>query len=152
MPGWRVFSVWPSQKLSPQIEFVFDESVSMLQQLGFGPWHGHYDSSDNERRNVLRAIATARTLVAGSRCLLVEQMTGGKYLGSGIYRSGRLPLSLSQEFGQLERLTFDRPAQRLDVDLARYHRTKRGGYIEHTWRERLKAVYLGTAVDPTMFD
>lgn len=152
MSGWRVFAVWPSQKVLPTIEFVFDGDVSMLQQLGFGPWHGHYQNSSNERRNVLRAIATARTLVAGTRCLLVEQMSGGKYLGSGIYRRGKLPLTLSDDFGQLERLTFGQPPEHVAIDLTRFHKTKRGSYIEHGWRQHLKSAYSGTTVNTAMFD
>jgi hypothetical protein len=151
MAGWRVFSVWPADRSLPAIEFLFDADVSFLQQLGFGPWHGHYSESSDERRNLRRAIATARALVAGTRCLLVQRSASGAYLGSGIYRLPLLPLMLSRDFARLERLVFGATSEGVPIDLSRYHRG-RGGYIEHAWRRRLKEDLADSPVDTSLFD
>jgi hypothetical protein len=145
--GLRLFSVRPDDPSLPRIEFLFDDGVTLLQQLGFGPWHGHYTEWSDERRNIRRAIATARTLISGARCLFVERGTGGRdgYLGSSVLRRSQMPLTLSKGFIRLERLVFNAAAEDVAVDLARYHRTKSGKYIEHNWRRRLKEVYAGTA-------
>jgi hypothetical protein len=63
-----------------------------------------------------------------------------------------MPLSLSEGFTRLERLVFNSAAEDVPLDLARYHRTKSGSYIEHGWRRRLKEVYAGTAFDVSVFD
>ena len=152
MKGWRVFAVCPSEKLLPPIEFLFDENVTMLQQLGFGPWHGHYQKWSDERKNVRSAIATARVLVTGARCLLVERSASGAYLGSGIYRRSSLPLTLSRDFARLERLPFNASPEHVPVDLSRFYRTKIGTLIENAWRKRLKASYAGTTINSSMFD
>jgi hypothetical protein len=149
MPGWRVFAAWPSRKFLPPVEFLFDDQVSILQHLRFGPWHGHYQEWDDERRNVRRAIATARTLVTGARCLLVQRSAAGGYLGSSVYRQPELPHTLSKGFARLERLIFNTPPEAVAVDLARFHHAKDGSYIEHGWRRRLKEVYAGTPLAKT---
>jgi hypothetical protein len=140
----RVFGALPSRKALPRIEFVFDGQVTSLHALGFGRWHGHYDRWEDERRNFRRAVAVARALIAGERCLLVEWSQDGKYLGSGIYRGSKLPQTLSRGFARLERFTFNAPPADVPIDLSKYQRTKSGSYIEPAWRERVKQAYAGT--------
>lgn len=147
MPGWRLFSVRLIDPSLPAVEFLFDDGVTLLQQLGFRPWHGHFTEYDDERRNVRRAIGMARALVAGSRCLLVQRSAGGAYLGSSVHRLDQLPLTLSPGFARLERLAFNRPPENVPIDLVRYHRAKDGGYIEHGWRQSLKSIYAGTPLE-----
>ena len=105
LDGLRLFAARPADPSLPRIEFLFDDKVTLLQQLGFGPWHGHYTEWSDERRNVRRAIATARTLISGARCLFVQRGVGGRdgYLGSRILRRSQMPLILSQGFRRLER-------------------------------------------------
>ena len=148
--GYRVFTVWPAEPSLPRIEFVFDPGITLLLQLGFGPWHGHYDESSDERRNLRRAAATARALITGSRCLLVQRSAAGEYLGSGIYRRSQLPQSLSRDFGGLERLVFNAAPAAVDIDLSRFYRG-RHSLMEHSVREQLKAIYRGTATE-SLFD
>jgi len=141
--GLRCFSVWPTGKWLPQIEFVFDHKVTTLIQLGFGPWHSHYERYQDERRNFRQAVAVARALINGSRCLLVERSALGKYLASGPFRISQLPMSLPAECARVERLVFDHPAVDVDIDFSRYYRGKYS-LIEHSYREKLKRIFKGT--------
>lgn len=142
--GLRVFEVWPDAPGLERMHFLFDDGVTCMQQFGFGPWHGHYTQWSDERRNVRRAIATARTLMTGARCLFVERSSAGTYLGSGVVRRGRLPPTLSRDFATLERFVFNRPPELVPVDLTRFHRTKDGAYVDHELRRQLKSIYAGT--------
>jgi hypothetical protein len=147
MSGLRLFTARPTDPALPTIEFLFDDGVTILQQLGIRPWHGHFTEYDGERRNVRRAIGMARALVAGARCLLVQRSAGGTYLGSGVHRVGEMPLTLTRDFGRLECQAFNRPTERVPIDLARYYRAKDGSYIEHGWRQSLKSIYAGTPLE-----
>lgn len=154
LEGLRLFAVVPTDRCLPRIEFLFDDEVTLLQQRGFGPWHGHYTEWSDERRNVRRAIATARTLISGARYLAVERGPGGRngYIGSSILRRSELPRTLSMGFRRLERLRFNAPVERVPIDLARYHRTRDGSFIEHGWRRRLKEIWAGASLDASVLD
>jgi hypothetical protein len=155
MEGFRSFVVHANDAALPPIEVLFDDNVSVLQQLVFGPWHAHYTEWSDERRNVRRAIATARALVSGSRCLIVYKGTGGAngYIGSQILRRSELPRTLPRGFRRLERVAFNTAPERVAVDRSRYHRAKSGMYIEHAWLRRLKeAAAAGAAIDTSLFD
>jgi hypothetical protein len=153
--GLRLFAVRPTSESLPRIEFLFDDRVTLLQQLGFGPWHGHFTEWDNERRNVRRAIATARTLVTGARCVFAERGTGGGrdgYLGSSVLRRSEMPRTLAKGFTRLERIVFNAAPEEVPVDLGRYHCTKDGSYIEQSWRRELKELWARLGRDPSTFD
>jgi hypothetical protein len=152
--GIRVFTVQPTDRSLPSIVFLFDDQVTLLQLLGFGPWHGHYEQWSDERRNVRRAIATARTLVSGSRYLAVQRGAGecNGYIGSSILRRSEIPRTLAKEFCRLERFAFNAPVEHIAIDLAQYHRTKDGSFIEHGWRRKVKGNFAALSWDATMFD
>jgi hypothetical protein len=67
MPGYsmRWFRVVPGDESLPSIDFLFDDEVTFLQQLGSGEWHCHPDDLDS-------AIELARKLVGHELCILEE--------------------------------------------------------------------------------
>src|SRR4051812_41550921 len=72
----RLFRVVPADESIPSIDFLFDDAVSLLLQLGWGRWHCHPDDIDE-------AIAIARKLVRRESCILEERNGKGDYSGSG---------------------------------------------------------------------
>jgi len=137
--GLRCFSVWPTGKWLPQIEFVFDHKVTTLIQLGFGPWHSHYERYQDERRNFRLAVAVTRALINGSRCVLAERSSSGECLGAGLYRPSQLPRRLDASCERIDRLIFDQPVTETEIRFS----VARNRLIEDAWREKLKQVYRG---------
>ena len=85
-PGTRLFTAWPAKAGAEPLDLVFDASNSEIIFVGFGPWWGDFERSFDERRNTRLALAAARAIIAGARCVLAERGEGGLLLAMGLYR------------------------------------------------------------------
>src|SRR5689334_20111023 len=73
--GMRWFSAVPRDESLPSVDFLFDDKVEFLQQVGSGEWHCHPDEIEY-------AIDLARKLIHHEKCILEERNKKGEYSGS----------------------------------------------------------------------
>ena len=129
----RRFRVVPDDESLPSIDFLFDDGVSFLQQLGSGEWHYHPDEIDD-------AIEIARKLVRRELCILEERSRNGGYSGSGPVGPGEVMGTLRHDAGHFVRRFFGSRAVREEIDFGRYHKGKHL-YIELGRKAQAEAVW-----------
>lgn len=76
--GLCTFYARPSNLEWPSIDIGFDTSLEYVQHVGFHHWHTHFESFQDERRNVLRAFRCARQIICGARILCEESDAKGR--------------------------------------------------------------------------
>lgn len=113
--GLRWFRIMPKSASVPPVDFLFDDAVTLLNQLGCGNWHCHPDDIDD-------AIEMARKLVHHELCILEERNSAGDYAGSAPAAADELPRSLRHDAGWLVRRFFDREPQREAIDFNQYQK------------------------------
>lgn len=113
----RLFRVVPADESLPSIDFLFDDGVTFLQQLGSGKWHYHPDEIED-------AIETARKLVHHELCILEERSRKGEYSGSGPVAPDSVRDTLRLDADHLVRRFFGSPEVREEIDFSRYHKGK----------------------------
>src|SRR5687768_16925515 len=113
----RLFRVVPVEESLPSIDFLFDDGVSFLQQLGSGDWHCHPDEIDD-------AVETARKLVRRELCILEERSRKGEYSSSGPVAPDAVLSTIRRDAGYFVRRFFGSPAVREEIDFSRYHKGK----------------------------
>lgn len=136
----RVFSVRPADESLASIDFLFDDGVTFLQQLGSGKWHCHPDEIED-------AIEMARKLVHRELCILEERNRKGEYISSGPAAPDGIMVSLRLDADHAVRRFFGSPEVREEIDFNRYHKRKHG-YVElNRWAEIQKVwKSLGRAI------
>ena|SRR5688572_20513271 len=113
----RWFRAVPRDPSLPSIDFLFDDKVEFLQQLGSGEWHCHPDDIDS-------AIELARKLVHHEMCILEERNKKGEYGGSGPAARDDVPGTLRLDADHFIRRFFGIPPVREPIDFGRYARGK----------------------------
>ena len=142
----RIFHIRPSSPDYPEIYFLFDDDVTSLAQLGFSEWHGHYDEFADERRNIVQAIKTARTLVLREACLVEERDAQGRYIGSSILGPDEIPRTVSKKARKLRRVFFDREPIEEEIDLSRYYEGKHL-YVEKQAKKETERVFRESGME-----
>ncbi len=119
------FDILPDDESLPKAYLVFsiaDEGYFLLQ-AGFGDWHDHFDSTDNEEENIKEALAFFNNLIAG-KCYMIKKVDErGKYLGGSIAESqselcDHAPLSLSfkEKNTRLLKVVFNKPCKEYRIE------------------------------------
>lgn len=119
MPEYRMrwFSAVPDDESHPSVDFLFDENVEFLQQLGSGEWHCHPD-------DINRAIELARKLIHHETCILEERNKKGEYSGSGPVAPTEVAGTLRLDTDHFVRRFFGRAPVREAIDFTRYIKGK----------------------------
>jgi hypothetical protein len=112
----RWFRVVSRDESLPSIDFLFDDKVEFLQQLGSGEWHCHPGDVDN-------AIELARKLIRHEMCILEEHGKQG-YSGSGPVAPAEVLGTLRLDADHFVRRFFGVPAVREAIDFSRYAKGK----------------------------
>jgi hypothetical protein len=128
-----VFHVCPEQPHLDPIDFVFDEEVTFLMEMGMGIWHSHPDEIDD-------ALDMADRLVRHELSILEERDTRGEYCSSGPVEPNGIPRTLGRNPGWLRRILFNREPVREEIDFSRCVRGKRS-WIEARWQKELEQTY-----------
>ena len=115
-----VFLVHPSNPSWPSVELWFDEDIVFLDPLGFSQWHSHYDRWSDERRNLVEALRTARSIVSGKRCLIEALDESGKCWGGCLAGHDEIPRTLGKQARLFRRTYFNRPPIEEPIDFTRY--------------------------------
>jgi hypothetical protein len=113
----RLFRVVPADESLPSIDFLFDDSVSFLQQLGSGRWHCHPNEVDD-------AVEMARKLVRHELCILEKRNRQGEYRGSGPVPPDAILDTLGHDADHFVRRFFGSPEVREAIDFSRYYKGK----------------------------
>ena len=129
----RLFRVVPADESLASIDFLFDDGVSFLQQLGSGRWHYHPDEIED-------AIEMARKLVHRELCILEERNRKGEYSGSGPVAPDGVMGTLRPDADHFVRRFFGSPEVREEIDFSRYHKGKHL-YIELTRKAEAEKVW-----------
>jgi len=130
----RLFRVVPAGDESfPSVDFLFDDDVSFLQQLGSGDWHYHPDEIED-------AIAMARKLVYRELCILEQRNRKGEYRGSGPAAPDGIMDTLGLDADHLVRRFFGSPQEREEIDFSRYHKGEHL-YIELTHKAEIEKAW-----------
>jgi hypothetical protein len=110
--GMRLFSAVPADESLPSIEFLFDDKVEFLQQLGSGEWHYHPELDD--------AVEVARKLIHHELCILDERRIDGGQSCAAAVAPDEVLGSLHLDADHFVRRFFGRPPVREEIDFSRY--------------------------------
>lgn len=113
----RLFRVVPPDESLPSIDFLFDDGITFLQQLGSGKWHYHPDEIED-------AIEMARKLVHRELSILEERNRKGECGGSGPVAPDGIMDTLRLDADHLVRRFFGSAEVREEIDFSRYHKGK----------------------------
>lgn len=124
---YTIFSAVPEDETQLQIDMYFNESCDVVELVSFGPWHGHFDSAEDEEDNIRNAFRAVRSLIHREETLVEQHDESGRYRGSELLAPDRHPDTLGFDIRTLRRVTFGQPPRDEPVDYSRYHRGK------HLW-------------------
>jgi len=113
----RWFSAIPRDESLPSVDFLFDDQVEFLTQVGSGEWHCHPEVIDD-------AIELARKLIHHELCILEEHNEKGEYTGSGPVAPTEVLGTLRLNADHFVRRFFGVPAAREAIDFSRYTKGK----------------------------
>lgn len=116
----RDLEVHPADESLPCIYWVFDPGLRLLQQYGFGNWHGHFDDMRTDRGRVSASVRLTRLLMNHHYCVLEELRRDGDCRGAGVYRPTQIPKTLGKDIVQFRRMFFGRPGIPEPIDFSKY--------------------------------
>jgi hypothetical protein len=143
--GMRWFRAIPKDESLPSVDFLFDDAVEFLSQIGSGQWHCHPTSVDD-------AIELARKLIHHEMCILEEHNadedgpTGG-YSKDGPVRADEVFETLRADAAYFVRRFFGRSATREGIDFSKYLKS-RLGYITPAHRATIEASFAKMGRQP----
>jgi hypothetical protein len=129
----RWFRAVPRDESLPSVDFLFDDQVTFLQQVGTGEWHCHPD-------DIEYAIELARKLIHHEKCVLEERDKNGEYSGSGVVAPNEVLDTLRIDADHFIRRFFGVPPVREAIDYSRYIKGKHL-YVERERRAEMDAIY-----------
>jgi hypothetical protein len=130
-------TVVPDGKDLSCIRFVFDYEITYLECLGFSEWHAHYCSYDNETKNIVEAIHTARRLVNKNLCLAEHTGEDDKYLSGELLKPDELPTGIFPEVKYIKRRFFNEEPKIEEVDFSKYIKLKYL-FVLRTYKEEIE--------------
>ncbi len=145
MPEYRMrwFSAVPDDESLPSVDFLFDDKVEFLQQVGSGEWHCHPDEIDD-------AIDLARKLIHHEKCILEERNKKGEYSGSGPVAPNEVMGTLRLDADHFVRRFFGQQPVREAIDFTRYVKGKQL-YIELKRKAESDAMWASLGKAPPDF-
>ena len=115
---FRVIAVEPKVPEWPAVEFLFDDQLRYLYQLGFSRWHAHFDSHSQEEMNVRDAVSAAREFVQGDLCLVEQLDARGRPVATSLGKPGEKVGRVKRGARVVRRVFFNRPPEVEEVSRA----------------------------------
>ena len=138
--------IFPDTENLPTIEFVFDSEISYIECVGFSNWHTHYDSYEDDRRNLVKVLQDTKKLINHKSCLVEELQRDGKYSGGSILTPDGLPSSLTKDVKTLRRFFFNQEPKDEEIDFSRYIKVKELYVLKEVYKEA-KEVYRQAGIE-----
>lgn len=139
----RWFRAVPRDESLPSVDFLFDDEVTFLQQLGSGEWHCHPDEIED-------AMGMARKLIHHELCILEERNKKGEYSGSGPVAPDAIMDTLRLDADHFVRRFFGLAEVREPIDFSRYRKGKHL-YIELKRKAESDATWKSLGQPPPEF-
>lgn len=136
--GFLRISVLPTNPNLPPIYFLLAGDRESLQAVGFGKWHYHPTSPEDEpeeeeREDPLdafdRAIQLVRSLVQRKSCIIYQLDEADKTVCSGPCETNDVPDRVDRRTVLFQRVFFDQEPVAEEIDFTRYTSDGHGGCI-----------------------
>lgn len=145
MPDYEMcwFSVVPDDESLPSVDFLFDDKVEFLVQVGSGEWHYHPDEIDD-------AIDLVLNLIYHETCILEERNKKGECSGSGVVAANEVMHTLRLDADHFIRRFFGQQPVREAIDFSRYFKGKHI-YIDLKHKADSDAMWTSLGMPPPEF-